>query len=249
MEGGDTGGYSHGVLKSMTNDECRSSFHFVFVCGRSLSSVGASFPYMGSRFRMWVVVFVRGWLSCGGGGGSLLWPVSVFHCHVAVSNVAPGFPVSKESGGRGCLHTCWWSLRLVTWPLDVVGEGVVLGARRRWCRWWVVCCRPAVVVAWPSSVVIVVVVSHRCRWSWLLMWRSCIVRMVYRRVQVVVGGGRWWAVVVVVEEEGGCCLLTCLLMPKSSIGKCQCSIWVVGHGTQNILKSFYYLLMVAWCRC
>jgi len=86
MEGGDTGGYSHGVLKSMTNDECRSSFRFVFVHGRSLSSVGASFPYAGSHFRMWAVIFIHGRLSCGGGGGGLPWPVSVFCCHVAVSN-------------------------------------------------------------------------------------------------------------------------------------------------------------------
>ena len=139
---------------------------------------------------MWAVVFIHGWLLCGGGG--LPWPVLVFHCHVAVSDMAPGFPVSKESGGRGCLHTCWWSLRLVTWPLDVVGEGVVLGTHRHWCRSWVVCCHPAVVVAWSSSVVVVVVVSHRCRRSWLLMWRSCVVQMVNRHVQVVVGGGRWW---------------------------------------------------------
>jgi len=101
MEGGDTGGYSHGVLKSMTNNKCCSSFHFIFVRGRSLSSVGASFPYTGSRFRTWVVIFIRGQLSHGGGGGSLLWLVSVFRCHTAVSDVAPGFPVSKESGGRG----------------------------------------------------------------------------------------------------------------------------------------------------
>ena len=172
---------------------------------------------------------------------------------------------AKKVGGGVCLHTCWWSLQLVTWPLDVIGEGVVLGARR---HWWVVCCCPAIVVAWSSSVVVVVVVSHCCHWSWLLMWRSCIVRMVYRHVQVVVGGGWWcgddgwaswvgvvsghrgWASwVVVVEEEGGCCLLMCLLTPKSSIGVCRCSIWAVGHGTQNILNSFYYLLMVAWCRC
>jgi len=85
-----------------------------------------------------------------------------------------------------CLHTHWWSLWLVTWPLDVVGEGVVLGA----CRcWWVVCCHPAVVVAWSSSVVVMVVVSHCCCRSWLLMWHSCVIRMVYRCVQVVVGGG------------------------------------------------------------
>jgi len=171
MEGGDTGGYS--------------------LPGWSLSSVGASFPYVGGCFRTWAVVLVRGRLSRGGGGGGLPWLVLVLGCHIAVSDVAPGFPVSKESGGRGCLHTCWWSLRLVTWPLDVIGEGVVLGARRRWCRWWVVCCRPAIVVAWSSSVVVVVVVSHHCRRSWLLTWCSCVIRMVYRRVQVVVGGGRW----------------------------------------------------------
>jgi len=76
----------------------------------------------------------------------------------------------------------------VTWPLDVIGEGVVLGTHR---HWWVVCCRPAVVVAWSSSVVVVVVVSHCCHRSWLLMWHSCIIQMVYRCVQVVVGGGRW----------------------------------------------------------
>jgi len=154
--------------------------------------------YLGGRCHLWArrfrtraVIFERGRLLHGGGGGGLPWPVLVLGCHVAVSDVAPGFPVSKESGGRGCLHTCWWSLRLVMWPLDVVGEGVVLGARRRWCRWWVVCCHPAIVVAWSSSVVVMVVVSHRCRRSWLLMWCSCIVRMVYRHVQVVVGGGRW----------------------------------------------------------
>jgi len=99
--GGDTGGYSHGVLKSMTNDECHSSFHFVFIRRQSLSSVGVSFPYAGSHFQTWVVVFIRGQLLHGGGGGGLLWLVSVFRCNVAVSDVAPGFPVSKESGGRG----------------------------------------------------------------------------------------------------------------------------------------------------
>jgi len=70
MEGGDTGGYSHGVLKSMTNDECHSSFGFVFIPRQSLSSVGTSFLYAGGRFRMWVVVFVHRRLSHGGGGGS-----------------------------------------------------------------------------------------------------------------------------------------------------------------------------------
>ena len=69
MEGGDTGGYSHGVLKSMMNDECHSLFCFVFVPRRSLLSVGASFPYVGSRFRTWAVIFVHGRLSRGGGGG------------------------------------------------------------------------------------------------------------------------------------------------------------------------------------
>jgi len=81
MEGRDTGGYS--------------------LPGWSLSSVGVSFLYAGSRFRMWAVVLVCGWLSHGGGGGGLPWPVLVLGCHVTVSDMAPGFPVSKESGGRG----------------------------------------------------------------------------------------------------------------------------------------------------
>jgi len=81
MEGGDTGGYS--------------------LPGWSLSSVGASFPYPGGRFQTWAVILIHGWLSRGGGGGSLPWPVLVLGCHIAVSDVAPGFPVSKESGGRG----------------------------------------------------------------------------------------------------------------------------------------------------
>ena len=85
MEGGDTGGYS--------------------LPGQSLSSVGASFPYAGSHFQTWVVVLVRGWLSHGGGGGGLPWPVLVLGCHIAVSDMAPGFPVSKESGGGVCVLT------------------------------------------------------------------------------------------------------------------------------------------------
>ena len=70
---------------------------------------------------MQVVVFVHGRLSHGGGGGGLPWLVSVFRCHVTVSNVAPGFPVSKESGGRG----------VVTHLLVVVAASDV--APR--CRW------------------------------------------------------------------------------------------------------------------
>ena len=145
MEGGDTGGYSHGVLKSMTNNECRSSFCFVFIPGQSLLSVGMSFPYAGGRFHMWAVIFVCGQLLRGGGGGGLLWPVLVFGCHITVSDMAPGFPVSKESGGRGvfthlgwvdvphrrrCVTSIWLALiHLVTWccrvVLVVLGHSVV----------------------------------------------------------------------------------------------------------------------------
>ena len=70
---------------------------------------------------MWAVVFICGWLSRGGGGGSLLWPVSVFCCHVADSDMAPGFPVSKESGGRG----------VFTHLLVIVGASDV----GPWCHW------------------------------------------------------------------------------------------------------------------
>ena len=73
----------------------------IVICGRIVSVRGRSFLNTGSCFRMWVVVLICGQLSRGGGGGSLLWPVLVLGCHVADSDVAPGFPVSKESGGRG----------------------------------------------------------------------------------------------------------------------------------------------------
>ena len=119
----------------------------VVVCGRVVSVCGRSFSNAGGRFRTWVVVLIRGRLLRDGGGGGLPWPVLVLGCHVAVSDVAPGFPVSKESGGRGCLHTCWWSLGLVTWPLNVVGRssplvplvGGVLSSCRC-CGMVVVCC-------------------------------------------------------------------------------------------------------------
>jgi len=184
------------------------------------------------RFCTQAVVFVCGRLSCGGGGGSLPWPVLVFCCHIAVSNVAPGFPVSKESGGRGVFThllvvivasdvgpQCRWlggGVGCSSLFMPFMG-GVLLSSHCHLIMW----CRPAVLVAWSSSVVVVVVVSHHCHQSWLLTWCSCIIRMVYQHVQVVVGGGQWcgndgwasWVVVVVVEEGGCCCLLTCLLMP------------------------------------
>ena len=72
----------------------------VVVCGRVVSVRGRSFSNAGGCFRMWAVVLVRGRLSCGGGGGGLPWLVLVLGCHIADSE-APGFPVSKESGGRG----------------------------------------------------------------------------------------------------------------------------------------------------
>jgi len=77
MEGGDTGGYSHGVLKSMMNDECRSSFGFVFVPGQSLSSVGMLFPYVGSCFRTWAVVAWWWWWPSAMAGLSIWLP---HHC-------------------------------------------------------------------------------------------------------------------------------------------------------------------------
>jgi hypothetical protein len=65
-EGGDSGGYSHGVLKSMTNDECHSSFgcsHMwavIFVCGCSLSCMGGCFCFHSWAwcFRTWAIIFV-----------------------------------------------------------------------------------------------------------------------------------------------------------------------------------------------
>ena len=73
----------------------------VVICGHIVSICRQLFSNAGSCFRTWVVVLVHGWLSRGGGGGGLPWPVLVLGCHVADSDMAPGFPVSKESGGRG----------------------------------------------------------------------------------------------------------------------------------------------------
>jgi len=167
----------------------------IVVCGCVVSVCGQSFSYVGSC-RVVVVVVV-----CCGRSQYFIATLLSATWHLASLS-------AKKVGGGVCLHTCWWSLWLVTWPLDVVGEGVVLGTRRHWCRWWVVCCRPAIVVAWSLSVVVVVVVSHHCCWSWLLMWRSGVVRMVYRGVQVVVSGGRWcgddgWASWVGIMGGGG----------------------------------------------
>jgi hypothetical protein len=98
---GGSGGYSPGVLKSTTKDECRSSFGcshtwaVVFVCWCSLSCVGVSFPYVGGRFRTrrvisyvglsfhmwvcrfraWAAVFIRGRFSSYVGGRLRMWAV------------------------------------------------------------------------------------------------------------------------------------------------------------------------------
>jgi len=154
------------------------SFHFrmwavVVVCGHIVSICGRSFSNVGSC-RVVVVVVV-----CRGRSQYFIATSLSVTWHLASLS-------AKKAGGGVCLHTCWWSLRLVRWPLDVIGEGVVLGTRRCWCHWWVVCCRPAIVVAWSSSVVVVVVVSHRCHQLWLLTWHSGVVQMVYWHVQVVV---------------------------------------------------------------
>jgi len=66
------------------------------------------------------------------------------------------------------------------WPLVPFMGGVLSWS----CHGLVAWCRPAIVV-------VVVVVSHCCSQSWLLMWHSCVIRMVYQHVQVVVGGGQW----------------------------------------------------------
>jgi len=187
------------------------------------------FSYVGGRchlwvhrFRTWAVVFERGWSFSYVGSCHVVVVVAVCHGRsqyfVATSLSATWHLASlsaKKVGGGVCLHTCWWLLQLVTWPLDVIGEGVVLGTHR---HWWVVCCRPAVVVAWSLSFVVVVVVSHCCRRSWLLTWRSCIIRMVYRRVQVVVGGG-WWC-----GDDGW------VLWVGVMSGHCGWALWVVVGG-------------------
>jgi len=208
MEGGDTGGYSHGVLKSMRNDECRSSFCFVFVCGQSLLSVGTSFPYVGSRFRTWVVIFVCGQLSHGGGGGSLPLPC---RCQ------RRGFPVSKESGGRGVFThllvvvaasdmapQCRWrggSVGCLSPLVPFVG-GVLSSCCC--CGMVVICCGCGCGESLLSSVMAADVVFLHCldgvpvcpggcRW-WVVVWRRWV---------GVISGRHGWASWVVVGGGGG----------------------------------------------
>jgi len=217
MEGGDTGGYSHGVLKSMMNDECRSLFRFVFVQGQSLLSVGASFPYTGGHFRMWAIVFVCGQLSHSGGGGGLPWPVSVFRCHVTVSDMAPGFPVSKESGGRGVFThllvviaasdmapRCRWRGGGVGRSSPLVG-GVLSSCHC--CGMVVICCGCGCGESSLSSVVAAdVAFWHRSDgvlacpggcWWWAVVWRRWVGIVGGHHewaswVGIVGGGGWWW---------------------------------------------------------
>ena len=98
MEGGDTGGYSYGVLKSMMDDECCSSFGFIFVPGRSLLSVGVSFPYTGSHFRMWVVVTWWWWWQSAMASLSIWLP---HHCQQR----GTWLPCQQRKWGEGCVYT------------------------------------------------------------------------------------------------------------------------------------------------
>jgi len=166
---------------------------------------------------MQVVVFIRGWLSRGGGGGSLLWPVLVFCCHIAVSNMAPGFPVSKESGGRGVFThllvviaasdmapQCRWrggGVGRLSLLVPFVG-GVLSSCCC--CGMVVICCGRGCGESLLSLVVAAdVVFLHRsdgvpacpggCQW-WAVVWRQWV---------GIVGGHCEWALWVGIVGGGG----------------------------------------------
>ena len=153
MEGGDTGGYSHGVLKSMTNDECRSSFGFIFICGQSFSNVGV-------HFHTWVVVVWWWWWQSAVAGVSIWLP---HHCQ----RRGTWLPCQQRKWGEGwvdvphcccCVTSIWLALvHLVTWcghmVLVVLGHSVV---------GWLTRVRHL-----GLSVLVVIVASDmgpRCRW-------------------------------------------------------------------------------------
>jgi len=182
-----------------------------------------SFSYVGSHCRLWahhfhtrVVVLIHGQLSRDGGGGGLPWLVSVFHCHIAVSDVAPGFPVSKESEGRGVFThllvvvaasdmapQCRWQGGGVGCSLPLVG-GVLSSCCC--CGMVVVCCGCGCGCG-ESSLSLVVAADvafwrHSdgvpgcpggCRW-WAVVWRRWV---------GVVGGCREWALWVGIVGGGG----------------------------------------------
>jgi len=152
---------------------------------------------------MWAVVFIRGWLSHGGGGGGLLWLVLVFRCHIAVSDVAPGFPVSKESGGRGVfthllvvvaasdMGTCRMLLvRGWCWVLIAIGAG-------GWCVVVVVSSSRRVVLSCCCCGMVIICCSCGCGESLLSSVMAADMAFLHRSdgVPACPGGCQWWAVV------------------------------------------------------
>jgi len=182
MEGGDTGGYSHGVLKSMTNDECHSSFHFVFVRGWLLSSVGASFPYMGGRFRTWVVVAWWWW-----------W-------RSAVASLSISLP--RRCQRRGTWLPCQqrkWGEGVFTHLLVVVAASDV-APQCRWRGGGVGRSSPlvgGVLLSCCCCGMVVVCCNRGCGESLLSSVMAADVAFLHRSDGVLAcpGGCQWWAVV------------------------------------------------------
>jgi hypothetical protein len=107
-EGETVVGYSHGVLKSTTNDECRSAF--------GCSPMGA--VVFARRFRLWAVIFVRGRSLSYVGGRCRTWAVAVVRGR-SFSSVDASFRT------RAVVFECGRSL-----------SDVLVGGRWRWvpCR-------------------------------------------------------------------------------------------------------------------
>jgi len=98
-----------------------------------------------------------------------------------------------------------------------------------------------VTIRHPLTCHVIVVASHRPAGCWhgvpaLFRWYTGISRWLS-----VVGSGSG------VATMGGHRGWWWWWLRKKEVVVCWCVCWC--HGTQNILKSFYCLLMVTWCRC
>jgi len=168
----------------------------VVVCGHIISVCRQSFSNVGG--------LICGRLLCGGGGGSLPWPVLVFHCHVAVSNMAPGFPVSKVSGGRGVFT----HLLVVVVASDMGAHHMLLargwcwalitvGAVHGWCVVMAVLLSCRMVSSCRCCGMVVICCGHGCGESSLLSVMAADMVFLHCSDGVLAcpGGCQWWAVV------------------------------------------------------
>ena len=124
-------------------------------------------------------------------------------------------------------------------------------------EWWLICCSSfatSLTATWHHCVLQALVCELR-----VVTWCCCIVQAVLGHAVlivgsvwllcVVVGAGHWWwwrvRCIGIMDDGGGWERVGCLLMmPKSSIGKYQCSIWMLSTNS-NSARILFHLIPVS----